>query len=262
MKPYVKINGRVQDRLGANLDPLRRLLADFGDAEDAQQAAAVGAWRGLLSAFSGVRGALQASIGEPSASRCTFNVFEVTRRSGFEVTTHSALLRDLLDPRGTHGQGGVFLRAFLAMVDDSLPRSTSRAPWPPADGWWSMVSEFPAAQGRLDILLTNRGPSGAATIVIENKWDHRLGDRQLERYAEYLLTQRPLGTEHRKCLVYLTRNGEDPGIRVPVDFARLSHSLHIAGLLQDTLAIARETVPPALREPLLQYCEILDGDDA
>jgi hypothetical protein len=251
-----------QNRLGANLDPWPRLLSDFVGVRNAQQMAAVGEWRGLLSVFAGVRSAVQAAIGQPSASRCTFNVFQVTRRSGFEVTSHSALLCDLLDPRGTHGQGGAFLQAFLAMLDDNLPNDTSRAPWPPADGWWSVVSEFPAAQGRLDILLTNRGPSGPATIVIENKWDHRLGDLQLERYAEYLVALSPLERGHRKCLAYLTRSGEDPGMRMPVDFVQLGHSVHICRLLQDTLETMRETVPSALREPLLQYCEILDGDDA
>jgi hypothetical protein len=245
-----------------NLDPWCGLLSDFARASKAGQLAALRDWRRLLSDFDSLRNDLQKAIGEPSASRCTFNVFEVTRRSGFEVTTHSALLCDLLDPRGTHGQGGAFLRAFLAVVDANLPVSASRVPRPPPDGWWSVVPEFAAAQGRLDILLTNRGPSGPATIVIENKWGYGLGDLQLERYAEYLLMQRPLGEAHRKCLVYLTRSGGDPAIRVPVDFAPLSHSVHIAALLRDTLDTLRETVPPALREPLLQYCRILDDDDA
>lgn len=246
----------------SKLDTWSDLLSDFVGVSNAQQAAAVGTWRELLSVFAGMRDALQTAIGQPSAARCTFNVFEVTRRSGFEVTTHSALLCDLLDPRGTHGQGGAFLHAFLALVDANLPRSTSRAPWPPADGWWSAVPEFPAAQGRLDILLTNRGRSNPATIVIENKWNHDLSDRQLERYAEYLLAQRPLGGRHRRCLVYLTRSGEEPEMALPVDFVPLSYSADISGLLQGAIEQLRDTAPPALREPLLQYCQILGGDDA
>jgi hypothetical protein len=87
----------------SSFDAWRHFLSNFVRAMEAQQSVAIGEWRGLLSDFAGVRGALQTAIGQPSASRCTFNVFEVTRRSGFEVTTHSALLCDLLDPRGTHG---------------------------------------------------------------------------------------------------------------------------------------------------------------
>ena len=183
------IYGRDPHRRNCDLDPWRRLLSAFVGAKEAQQLATVREWRGLLSAFSGVRGALQASIGEPSASRCTFNAFEVTRRTGFEVTGIHRLLRDLLDPRGTHGQGGAFLQAFLAMVDD---RSSE-------EHFQSAV----AACGRpVECGARVCGGSGPARdtpgeprsiwpsdIVIENKWDHRLTDRQLERYAEYLAAQ-------------------------------------------------------------------------
>jgi hypothetical protein len=120
-----------------------------------------------------MRNALQVAVGQPSASRCTFNVFEVTRRSGFEVTTHSALLCDLLNPWGSHGQGGAFLKAFLEMVDGKLPPDAARPTWPPADGWWTVAAERPAEEGRLDIVLKNRCPSGGATIIIENNWGPR-----------------------------------------------------------------------------------------
>jgi hypothetical protein len=94
----------VEMRGLGSFDAWRQVLSNFVGALEAQQSVMVGEWGGLLSDFAGVRGALQTEIGQPSAARCTFNVFEVTRRSGFEVTTHSALLCDLLDPRGTHGQ--------------------------------------------------------------------------------------------------------------------------------------------------------------
>lgn len=142
------------------------------------------------------------------------------------------------------------MTAFPEKVDASLPVNGARAAWPSADGWWSVVPEIPGAQGRLDILLTNRGPSGPATIVIENKWGHGLGDLQLERYADYLLMQKPLGEAHRKCLVYLTPSGEAPRIQVPVDFAPLSHSLHIAELLRDTL----ESCGTLSRQPCASLC--------
>ena len=48
-----------------------------------------------------------------SASGENFNVFTLLGREGDEVHTHSAILADLLDPNGLHGQGSVFARLFL-----------------------------------------------------------------------------------------------------------------------------------------------------
>jgi hypothetical protein len=237
------------------------LLSEFVGVGDAQKAATAEKWRGLLSEFVGVRNALQAAVGQPSAHRCTFNVFAVTHRSGFETTTHSALLCDLLDPRGSHGQGGAFLKAFLEIIDDNLPRDPVRPPWPPADGWWRVTAEARTEDGRLDIVLANRGPSGPATIVIENKWDARLGKRQLERYGEYLAKLTRSERSHRTCLVYLTRDRENYRELFLVDLLCLSHSVNISALIQSVLETSKDNVPPALREPLLQYCSILGEDD-
>lgn len=48
--------------------------------------------------------------------RCTasaFNIFQVLGRIYDEVGTHSALLANLLNPQGSHGQGTLFLERFL-----------------------------------------------------------------------------------------------------------------------------------------------------
>ena len=42
-----------------------------------------------------------------------FNLFEILRVGHYEVTTHSRLIAELLDPAGRHGQGALFLEAFL-----------------------------------------------------------------------------------------------------------------------------------------------------
>jgi hypothetical protein len=166
-----ELDGTTRARKAAAVLKWRGLLADFAGARHAQDAADLRSWHGLISDFGGVRSALQAAVGQPAASRCTFNVFAVTRRHDLEVTTHSALLCVLLDPRGSHGQGGAFLQAFLEVVDAALPAGNSSPRWPAADGWWQVAPEVPTRHGRLDILLTNRGPGGPATIVIENKWN-------------------------------------------------------------------------------------------
>jgi hypothetical protein len=79
----------------------RELLSKLGGVEADRRASAVHGWRLLLSQFATVRDAAQAAVGEPSAALCTFNIFKATQRRDFEVTTHSALLGNLLDPPRT-----------------------------------------------------------------------------------------------------------------------------------------------------------------
>jgi len=45
-----------------------------------------------------------------------FNLFQILRIGHYEVSTHSPVLGDLLDPGGTHGQCKVFLELFLQQV--------------------------------------------------------------------------------------------------------------------------------------------------
>src|SRR5208283_235963 len=46
-----------------------------------------------------------------------FNIFHILRVGHLEVTTHSPILGELLNPKGKHGQGAAFLRLFLAQFD-------------------------------------------------------------------------------------------------------------------------------------------------
>lgn len=82
-------------------------------------------------------------------------------------TTHSRLLGDLLNPKGKHGQGPLFLHAFLERLE--VPR--------PEDGKWLISIET----GRVDICLWRLSPR--SVIVIENKsnWANDQGN-QLYRY--------------------------------------------------------------------------------
>lgn len=45
-----------------------------------------------------------------------FNIFSLVGVGHYEVTTHSAILRELLDSQGSHGQGNLFFIEFLSML--------------------------------------------------------------------------------------------------------------------------------------------------
>ena len=49
-----------------------------------------------------------------------FNIFKILGLSTNEVRTHSAFISELLDPKGSHGQGNIFLLKFLEIVSDKI----------------------------------------------------------------------------------------------------------------------------------------------
>ena len=42
-----------------------------------------------------------------------FNLLKISGMGSSEVFTHTPILKELLDPRGSHGQGNLFLKSFI-----------------------------------------------------------------------------------------------------------------------------------------------------
>ena len=102
-----------------------------------------------------------------------FNVFKLLGRETDEVHTHSAILADLLNPRGSHGQGVAFASKFkpfeqLGLDGDKLKKARVQA-------------EVAKSIGRIDILIE----TDQWCIVIENKIYADDQPRQMERYHEF-----------------------------------------------------------------------------
>lgn len=143
-----------------------------------------------------------------------FNPFDFIEPNEMRL---SRILACLLNPKGTHGQGGRFLFLFLASLD---------ADWRVDDCEHAKTqTEVSFATGRFDILV--RSPNGA--LVIENKpgWGEPPG--QLGRYFSHL---EELGlTDYR--LVYLTADAREPptdSIDAPQRAKRiLNKQLHLWG---------------------------------
>lgn len=101
-----------------------------------------------------------------------FRIFDYLRTDEYSL---SRCFRDLLDPKGKHAQGRLFLDLFLkkAGADD----------WAVADQCLEVVQEKPTdQQRRIDIYL--RFPNGV--IGIENKPWAGEEDQQLSHYADWL----------------------------------------------------------------------------
>ncbi|MGJ1412809.1 PD-(D/E)XK nuclease family protein [Sphingobacterium thalpophilum] len=110
-----------------------------------------------------------------------FNIFEILNLQTNEVRTHSAFLSELLNPKGSHLMGNIFLEAFLSKLDlsDYIDAKTTNVF---VEKHIGAISEDNLRGGRLDIILRDKK---GRSIVIENKIYADQGENQIGRYLEY-----------------------------------------------------------------------------
>jgi hypothetical protein len=128
-----------------------------------------------------------------------FNIYSVARIERMEELVHSRMITELLNPKGSHGQGNVFLEIFLRTAfPDELSLDCERA---------IVEAERPfciaSLTGRIDIIIE----LDSAVIVIENKIDAPDQNLQMARYRDYAKT---IANGRAVFLLYLTPDRRDP----------------------------------------------------
>jgi hypothetical protein len=161
-----------------------------------------------------------------------FNVFSILRRANDEVNLHSRFIHDLLDPKGLHGQGDIFLQLFLQQIGilnfDTRNTKAKR--------------EYK----NIDIFVAN----DHTAIIIENKIHADDQDLQLERY--YQLVSDGFDQVH---VVYLTLYGDRPtshslGSLDPEEITTASYKDDIHMWLENCVGNVKT---PIVRETIRQY---------
>ena len=173
------------------------------------------------------------------------DVFDALRLHGDEQF-HSNLLAWLLDPRGSHGLGDLFLRRFLAAGGAS--RAIGAADVPSTMVRREKSLEFHGEYGRLDIWMLNMDAN--FVCAIENKvWAPESGD-QLAWYRKVLACDHPGQRVHR---VFLTPRGvppDDPEERE--HWVTMSYA-DILRLFEETTAAAGDAANEDVLALLRQY---------
>jgi hypothetical protein len=181
-----------------------------------------------------------------------YNVFDILGVRTNELS-HSAILTNLLDTKGKHGQKDVFLELFLDIIKPRLENSKYK------DHINSFVTKKARAKkeisigginyetaegGRVDIVIS----SGNEHIVIENKIYAVDQDQQLLRYNNHYKND---------PILYLTLKGDEPSetskgsLILGVDFICVSYKDDITNWLEKCI---KEMVnKPIIRETLNQY---------
>ena len=128
-----------------------------------------------------------------------FNLFSIMNMEEKEVNTHSAFLNELLNPKGSHLMGDIFLKLFIKMLNDKGIFSDIKTgnAISKKEEYISQVNYKSQNGGSIDIFISDRTNS----ISIENKIYAKDQDCQLVRYYKY-------NTENNLPL-YLTLDGRD-----------------------------------------------------
>lgn len=221
-----------------------------------------------------VQAAVEEAIADESRRAVTeaprFNVFGLL---GVSENQLSRLFASLLNPKGPHGQGTLFLEHFLDILGASLPQSSIVQSM--KDAWISERQEVKVSIERTTVALEDRRRmdielSGAGfALMIENKpW---AGDQrnQLADYAKHLR----LRYGGKFIIVYLSGGGvapskhsialeEQKSLVADGSFAMLSYRTQVHKWLTDTTDKSQAPVVSATLKAAAAYIEVTFSDTA
>lgn len=179
-----------------------------------------------------------------------YNLFSILSIERYELK-HSALIANLLDPKGSHGCGDAFLRAFfeIALKERAYPFEDCTHLHSYTEYYTGPIAGDTG--GRIDILVK----SSCYGLIIENKIYAGDQDKQLTRYDNY--GKETFGADGY-LLVYLTLYGYDASKESTatksaeeVGYLRLSYAEDILRWLEQCARLADNK--PLVRESLNQY---------
>ncbi|MDQ0108482.1 hypothetical protein J2T02_003615 [Chitinophaga terrae (ex Kim and Jung 2007)] len=178
-----------------------------------------------------------------------FNIFYILGLQSNENRTHSAFLTELLNPKGDHLKGNLFLKLFLnyLKITDFDPDFVTVV----SEKYIGKRNLIDATGGRVDIFIENH--KSKRTICIENKIYAGDQEKQIERYCNFNTGQ--------NTVLYLTLDGRAPenltgGLSEGKDFSCISYSESIKDWLE--LCIKETYDSPILRETIRQYIVLIN----
>ncbi|MGO4912052.1 PD-(D/E)XK nuclease family protein [Leeuwenhoekiella sp. W20_SRS_FM14] len=189
-----------------------------------------------------------------------FNIFSITKIERYENNTHSAMLAELLNPKGSHHQGCLFVKEFLKVaflktklleedgnIEDKIKRFIKNLKVKTEESV-GLIDRENNIGGRIDILLYNN----EKRIIIENKIDANDQDQQIVRYSNF--------KGEKDIIFYLTKKGTDPSkessgdLIVNKDFFKLSYSEDIIIWLENSL---KECTNAYVNQGVRQYLNLV-----
>ncbi|MDH6312402.1 hypothetical protein M2137_001172 [Parabacteroides sp. PFB2-10] len=171
-----------------------------------------------------------------------FNIFRICGVNHYE-NTHSAIIAEFLNPKGSHGLGAKLLECFVNLLEiDDFDCSNAH-----------VFTEYPTdyyvldiEKGRIDILVE----SGGKSIILENKIYAEDQWEQLKRYDTFAKRKYSAGNYH---VYYLTLEGNEASCEshCGISYNSISYKAEIIDWLEKCVEIAVRF--PIVRETIIQY---------
>jgi len=181
------------------------------------------------------------------ATGANFNIFRILGLESAEVRTHSALLAELLNVKGSHGQGDRYLRLFtdrFSIRHFHTPSATTEI-----EKYIGGISSDYENGGRIDIAITDKD---GRQILVENKIYATDQEKQLLRYHRF---------NPHAHLLYLTLDGLSPSeLSTGKSLSPENvHSISYKNDIVDWLEVCHKesASKPLVRETLSQYIALI-----
>ncbi len=184
-----------------------------------------------------------------------FNIFDICQLERNEDKLHSNLITDLLNPKGRHSMGSVFLNLFLETIDKTSFFKDKKDQDEKLDNLVVKTQKY-TDQGIIDIAIE----SNNKVIIIENKIDAYDQENQLNRYYEWAKTKyEKKDNDKNTIIIYLTKFGESPVESLEEDYIKelgdnyleISYKDHIKEWIEK--CIKEVSLKPGIREALNHY---------
>ena len=173
-----------------------------------------------------------------NATAGRFNMFRICGVNHYE-NTHSSIIAELLNPKGTHSLKSELLEAFLSLIDkDFVPTDFN-----PSNA--TVYTEYTTDKGRIDILIKDTNKNA---LIIENKIYAADQYEQLKRYDQFAKKE-----FKAYQIYYLTLLGNEASLQSGegVNYLTISYADTIIRWLDKCIALVARL--PLVRETLIQY---------
>lgn len=206
----------------------------------------------LLESVDEIHKEIKVSRNKRRESGDMFNIFEILKAEHYEVSTHSAILAELLNPKGSHGCTDLFLKSFLEVLDQKEFFQNLCDVTIEVENSIGALDNNKEYGGRIDLIIHEKHNSA---IIIENKIYADDQDKQLYRYCRYAQS-----TYKKSIVLYLTLDGKTPSEKTTkgddTKIKSISYQYHIKRWIENS--IEKVYSKTNLQNSLKQYLHVIN----